>query len=353
MRKLKIGYWPLSSDLKAPGDRRRVVFWAQSRGHLLVTDRTQSVDVIVATENSDFNSKYFEIKTTPVIFDLVDAYLSPLNLFDDIARGAAKKFTGAISGEIKPFSHHVRDFCERSDAVISSSTEQEDVIKKLNRNTHVILDSHSEIPFIKPLLKKFASNNSKGILWEGQVVTLHGIRQLIPVFSELSNKYDLSLNFVTDQKYRKILNRFFEKDTLNLLNKTLNEVSATFSLTDWGPENLLNYANRCVASMIPIDLSIPMQNLKPENRLLIMWRLGLPCLTSPSPAYKRVADEAGVNATCQDLNSWLENFNLLLDNPTYAFNEVLKGQDYVRDRHNSEILLRKWDAAFESVLDQI
>jgi hypothetical protein len=138
-----------------------------------------------------------------------------------------------------------------------------------------------------------------------------------------------------------------------LLKKALNEVSVTFSLTGWGPENLVNTANECVAAMIPIDLSIPMQNLKPENRLLIMWRLGLPCLTSPSPAYKRVADEAGVNATCQDLNSWLANFNLLLENPTYAFNEVLKGQDYVRDRHTSEILLRKWDAAFESVLGQL
>lgn len=56
MRKLKIGYWPLSESLLAAGDRRRLVFWANARGHEIVRDLNQNVDVIVASENSDFNS---------------------------------------------------------------------------------------------------------------------------------------------------------------------------------------------------------------------------------------------------------------------------------------------------------
>ena len=61
MRKMKIGYWSLSPTLKSAGDRRRLIFWAKARGHDIVIDRTQKVDVIVASENSDFNSKYFAI----------------------------------------------------------------------------------------------------------------------------------------------------------------------------------------------------------------------------------------------------------------------------------------------------
>ena len=53
MRSLRIGYWPLSEDLKSAGDRRRVVFWANARGHTLVRDLSQKVDVIIASENSD------------------------------------------------------------------------------------------------------------------------------------------------------------------------------------------------------------------------------------------------------------------------------------------------------------
>ena len=128
MSKLKIGYWPLSQTLNSAGDRRRLIFWAKARGHSIITDLNQSVDVIVASENSDFNSSHFAQGKTPVIFDLIDAYLSPLNPYDDLARGIAKKLSGQISGGVKPFSHHVRDFCVSSAAVICSSAEQEEVI---------------------------------------------------------------------------------------------------------------------------------------------------------------------------------------------------------------------------------
>jgi hypothetical protein len=123
MRKLKIGYWPLSSNLKSPGDRRRVVFWAEARGHSIVTDLTQNVDAIVVSENSDFNSAVLAQREIPVILDLVDAYLSPLNPIDDLARGLVKKVSGQISGGLKPFSHHIRDVCLSSRAVICSSLE--------------------------------------------------------------------------------------------------------------------------------------------------------------------------------------------------------------------------------------
>ena len=56
MKKLKVGYWPLSRDLKSAGDRRRLVFWAQARGHEIITDLSRTVDVIVASEKTDLNS---------------------------------------------------------------------------------------------------------------------------------------------------------------------------------------------------------------------------------------------------------------------------------------------------------
>ena len=49
MRSLKVGYWHISKNLDAAGDRRRLVFWAKNRGHEIITDITQKVDVIVAS----------------------------------------------------------------------------------------------------------------------------------------------------------------------------------------------------------------------------------------------------------------------------------------------------------------
>jgi hypothetical protein len=81
-----------------------------------------------------------------------------------------------------------------------------------------------------------------------------------------------------------------------------------------------------------------------------MWRLGLPCLTSPSPAYARVARQAGVKAVCDNAQDWFENFNRLLNDPGFAHTEVMSGQNYLRKNHNRTILLNKWDLAVESVM---
>ena len=350
MRQLKVGYQPLSSTLTAAGDRRRLLFWAKNRGHEIVIDLTKKVDVIVASENSDFQSPHFTQKGVPVVFDLVDAYLSPLNPWDDFARGLAKKLSGQISGSLKPFSHHVRNFCMGSSAVICSSPEQEAVIRPFNPNTHVILDSHDEIPLIQPKHPRSTSSDEAIILWEGQPATIRGVHQISSILFQLSKKLDLHFDFVTDEKYFWFLGKYFKMDTLQLLKKDLGPIIDQIRIVPWTPENLVASAKKSAISMIPIDLMVPMQKLKPENRLLIMWRLGLPCLTSPSPAYIRVASKAGVKAVCNSPEVWLENFSSLLSDPSFALEEVLRGQNYLHENHNRESLLNKWDQAIESVI---
>lgn len=350
LKQLKVGYWPLSPNLNSAGDRRRLVFWAQARGHEVVTDLTQTVDVIIASENSDFNSIAFAKTKAPVIFDLVDAYLSPLNPYDDFARGFAKKFSGQISGGIRPFSHHVRDFCSSSSAVICSSIEQEEVIRSYCANTHVILDSHDEIPFIDKTIPKSRLTDEYRILWEGQPATIRGVRQISSELSQLSRSKHLLFDFVTDEKYFQFLNRYFEKSTLDLLKKDLDQIIGQVTIVPWTPDNLVKYAQKSKVAMIPIDLSVPMQRLKPENRLLIMWRLGLPCLTSSSPAYTRTARQAGTSTICASPQAWYKKFNRLLNDPSFAHEEILRGQNYLRENHNRQILLDKWDRVIESVI---
>jgi hypothetical protein len=351
MRELRVGYWPLASDLKSPGDRRRLVFWAKARGHTVITDLSKKVDVVVASENSNFNSSLLANGNIPVIFDLIDAYLSPRNPVDDFARGLAKKLAGQISGGVKPFSHHIKDFCLRSDAVICSSPEQETLIKPYNTNTHIILDSHEEIPFIDVDDKIKVSSKETNILWEGQPATIRGVRGISSVLSQLSGLYNLHFDFVTDEKYYRFLNKYFEKSTLDLLRRDLVGISPNFNIINWSIDNVTRAAHEAAIAMIPINLSAPMQSLKPENRLLIMWRLGLPCLTSSSAAYIRVAQLAGVNAVCRGPGAWLENFEQLLTDRSFANDEILRGQNYLRENHTRTILLNKWDMAFESVLD--
>jgi hypothetical protein len=350
MRKLKVGYWPLSPDLSAPGDRRRIAFWAASRGHEIVLDASKKVDVVIVSEKSDFNSSLFSTKKTPIIFDLIDAYMSPLNNFEDFGRGLAKKSTGQISGQIKPFSSHVKDFCIKASAVICSSEEQEVIISKYNTNTHVILDSHEEFPIIEFSHRDRSTHSKSRIFWEGQPATIRGVKQIYPILSRLNETHPLILDFVTDRKYFQFLGRYFQRETEFLIQRDLKDLIGNASLTNWSVNNVCESALKSDVAMIPINLSIPMQRLKPENRLLIMWRLGLPCLTSASPAYIRVANKANVASACVHPTDWLENFRRLLEDRSFARDEVLRGQSYIRDNHNKTLLLKKWDLAIESVL---
>lgn len=350
MKTLKIGYWPLSPNMTTAGDRRRLLFWAKSRGHEVITDLSQKVDVIVASENSDFQSKYFSQKRVRVVFDLVDAYLSPFNPINDFARGLAKHLSGQISGTIKPFSHHVKNFCIKSNAVICSSPEQEADIRPFNPKTHVILDSHEEIAVIKPELTRLTSSDKKRILWEGQPATIRGVQQITPILLQLSKENSLFFDFVTDEKYFKFLGKYVEMNTFRLLKKDLGPIIDQVRIVPWTPNNLVTSAKKSSIAIIPLNLKVPIQKLKPENRLLIMWRLGLPCLTSASPAYIRVASQAGVKAVCENPRDWLENLSRLLGDPNFALEEIRRGQDYVHEHHNREALLNKWDRAIESVM---
>lgn len=353
LRALRIGYSPISKTLSAPGDRRRLVFWANERGHQIVTDFSQRVDVVVATANTDFRSPFFRQKGVPIIFDLVDAYFSPRNHYEDFARGFAKWALGDISGFPRAYSRHIRDFCSMASAVICSSVEQAEVLRELNRNTHVILDSHEEIPFRQPFSKLGKKKARHELFWEGQPATLSGLNTISKSILCLAQSYELRLNIVTDDNYFKLLNRFFSDKSTNLLNRRLLESKCDINLTAWNLETLEQNAATSTAGIIPIDFSIPMNRFKPENRLLIMWRLGIPCLASPTPALVRVARESETTVICHDLSEWYESLVRLFEDPDWAIAQVLSGQEYLRLRHSPITLLSKWDAVMESVLTKL
>jgi hypothetical protein len=348
VRKLRIGYQPLSPDLSQPGDRRRVVFWAKHRGHEIVTDLSQETDVILLSEKADLGNFSKNTTGAPIIFDLVDAYLAPEKRAKDWLRGASKVMNGQISGTPKRFTKFVEELCTESAAVICSSPEQQETIRPFSSNVHVILDSHDELPMVP--FSKYNNKTSQRILWEGMPATIKGLAQIGEAISSIGGHRRIELGLVTDESYFLFLNKYIKRDTTSLLTSTLKSANSFSSVIPWSIKNLTEQASASDLAVIPIDLSKPIQYLKPENRLLIMWRLGLPCLTSPSPAYLRVARKAKVDSTCDSPTEWLGKISGFIENRDLAEENVTLGQAYLNEFHNTEQLLERWDRAFESVL---
>ena len=126
-------------------------------------------------------------------------------------------------------------------------------------------------------------------------------------------------------------------------------MSRDTELTSWNVENLVSSAKVSHAAIIPVMLSNKLQYFKPENRLLIMWKLALPTIVSAIPYYTRVSNISGSDIVSKNNSEWAEKLNLL-HNQDYAEDLVRRGQDYLKTNHTKEILLLKWDNAFQSVL---
>lgn len=349
MKTLRIGYVPNSKKLDAPGDRRRIVFWAKARGHEIVTNLDDKFDVLVLSERSDLGFFVNRKIKEPIIFDLVDGYLARESLAKDWFRGTSKVVTRQLSGLPRPYTQFVQDMCITASAVICSSPEQSELISKHSKNVHVILDSHDEIPWLEFQGNRDEFITNRNLLWEGLPVTLGGIKTISQPLIHENREYGTGIKFVTDQEYYRLLGQYFPASTGKLISNLLGPMSRDTELIPWNVENLVSSAKLSRAAIIPVMLSNKLQYFKPENRLLIMWKLALPTIVSATPSYRRVSNISGSDIVSKDNSEWAEKLTLL-HNQDYAEDLVRRGQDYLKTNHTKEILLLKWDNAFQSVL---
>ena len=350
MKKLKIGYVPITSDLNSPGDRRRLVFWAKKRGHHIELEDFSSVDLIVLSERSDL-SMFIALDTkTPIVFDLVDGYLAAENSVKDFFRGGLKVLSGQLSGSVKNFSKTVADMCSRADLIICSSIEQKELVGKFSKNCHIILDSHEEIPNLAFKNIDYASTENFQLMWEGLPATLGGFET---IYSNLESQF-LSkagtLNLVTNTSYYRLLGEHFPRPTESKVNSIFGKSSKKIEVWPWSIKNLVASSEISRGGLIPIHANNPIQYLKPENRLLVMWKLGIPTITSGIPSYERIEASTKLSFTCQTDLDWKSNINTLINNKDYAAEQVTLGKQYLLENHTEEILLSKWDQAIKSIV---
>ena len=349
MSKLKIGYIPNTPDAGHPADRRRLVYWAKYRGHEVILDLTQKHDVLVLSGRADL-TRWSEMENrSPLILDLVDGYLGKEHLWRDWLRGTGKVVTGHISGTPRPYRKIVSQACQLAQAVVCETVEQRETILPFCTNTHTILDFHEEFPML-PFNREVQTENLPAIMWEGLPFTAKGLLLLKNSFSELAKSHPISLEMVTDLQYPLYLGKYFYQSTEKILPTIPRILGDNFKLTKWNLEAVVEAAKRSHISVLPLDPSGTLNPLKAENRLLMMWRIGLPTLASPSLAYQRVMRDTKIDGICSDSDEWRMKITELMESVELRQDSVEKGQQYIRDTHSKEMVLAAWDRLFESVL---
>jgi hypothetical protein len=349
MPKLKIGYVPNSHDLGHPADRRRLVYWAKNRGHEIILDLKQHHDVLVLSGRADLTVLKEPKSRTPVVLDLVDGYLGKEHLWRDWLRGVGKIATGQNSGLPRPYRKIVGNACQLAQAVVCETAEQRETILPYCKNTHSILDFHEEFPMLQ-FNPNPSTKNLPALMWEGLPFTAKGLLQLRSSFSEISKSRAISLEMVTDLEFPLFLGKYLSKPTQGLLGDIPAILGQDFKLTKWNLDAVIAAASRSHIAVLPLDPSGSLNPLKAENRLLMMWRIGLPVIASPSLAYIRVMKDTQINGISYCPDQWQSKILELMESVGHRKEIVEKGQQYIRETHSKEIVLNAWDVLFESVL---
>lgn len=343
----QIYYAGLSEDYSHIGDRRRFAHYCQSRD-IELSRRQDLSDIIVATPLSNLQN-LLETRRPhqKIVLDIVDGYLSErFAPIKDIGRGMLR--SGFNLRALKGFQKTLLEFISECDAVIVASPEQKLLVEEFNSNVHTILDCHLEIPLLLARDNSYQSDRQK-IFWEGQSSNIKHIASYASQFLSVFEEMELAI--ITNLIHYRLADRFLPKSSkLHLQNKISRDLRSRVEVISWSIRNLVNVSKSSRFGLIPIDRDDTFAQAKPENKLLIMWRLGLPTFVSPTPSYIRVLSELGLNHyNLETLNLAVNGRESILDVLARWLYDKEVVLEYLNQTHSCEILNKKWDLAINSV----
>jgi len=340
----RIGYVPYSNALDRPGDRRRFPYYASKRGiRFEIADPAAEYDMVILSERADISiwSRYSKAK---LVYDLIDSYLA-------IPRTSLK---GQLRGLFKFLSRQSRYLqldhwkaiglmCQRADAVVCSTEEQRHDILKFCPNVHIILDAHMGVA--RTVKTDYGARQPFRLVWEGLPHTLDSLKQIRPALDQLRERYPIEVHIVTDREYCRYLGKYGKTRTLEAAQRILPDVR----FHEWREADCAVIICACDLAVIPLALDDPFAAGKPENKLLLFWRMGMPVVTSASPAYVRAMQAAGMGYTARDGVEWLAMLESLLGDEDTRRKAGMMGKAYTEREFSEASLLARWDAVFASL----
>jgi glycosyltransferase involved in cell wall biosynthesis len=344
----RIGYWPYKPDLDTPGDRRRFVFYADERKiPFKIASVNEAYDIVYLTMGCNISQWLAYKKKCPgvkMVFEIIDSYfLEGLNFYSAL-RGVVRFLSGKESSLYLNYSKAVNKMLGVADAVVCSTPIQKEYILAYNKNVHISLDYFlNDITHFKT---DYGVNKKAKIVWEGQSYTAYNLLHVNKVFQQLAGKVELHV--ITDPIIKYPF-KIFNKSTA----KVLSSLQCPYYIHEWKQEDFSKIISQMDLAIIPLSnnkhqlLTIN----KPENKLLLLWQIGIPVITSVSPAYKRVMDKAGLDMYCLNGgDEWLKKITNFIDqNEANRKALALKASAYAQQFHTREQIIKKWDSIFESL----
>jgi glycosyltransferase involved in cell wall biosynthesis len=353
LQAMKIGYAPCSADMQSPGDRRRFCFYAKKRNiPYEVADLDKAYDLVIIGYGANTDvSRWLRYKKgkTRIVFDMVDSYLAESSTsWKTLGRGIAKFAVRQNRYLIVNYKEALREMCRRADAVICSTEEQRADILKLCPVAHNILDFHSAEA--KTVKTNYESKGNFQFVWEGLPGNVCTFEEIRGPLNRAAKEQHGELQIVTDPSFGAYLGgRLGRRDTVEYARPFID---IPFQLHPWNAASVAKTLVDGDLGLIPILLRNPIYRGKPANKLILMWRLGLPVVVSATPAYVRETSAAGLaDMACQNDAEWDAALDKYIRDSDARREAGRRGRDRAEREFGEEALAQRWDEALRLVMD--
>ena len=349
--KNKIFYSSYSDDYSHPGDRRRFYGFLKKKNiEKSLCTNYKDADILFITNgnNTDLSIfyKYLKNNNKKLIFELCDAYLSEPFTFNRIFRS----FYKFIKRENKYFYpsqfNLIKKICKMADIVICASENQKNRIMKFNKNVFVIYD------FLDTEIYNNTPNHSSkkktlNIFWEGQSNNIQEFNDVIKVLKIFNKRRKIKMHFVTDNTY---MNNFKIKEkTITYIERNFSGIE--YELFKWSIKNLNEISQNCDLAVIPCsNKNRQMFRDKSANKLHILWKLGLPTITSSNDAYKKSMNAIGIDMICQTDQDWIDRLNFCCNNNKLIKKDIIKAKEFLNNNYSDEKIMKRWDKVFSKFM---
>lgn len=347
LRDARIGYAGYSRDFSVPGDRRRFAAYARLRGiPIEYAELQRQYDLAYVTYSSDLPGwiarKSRDGDQLKLVFELIDSYFTETSLARRLLKGSARYALGTDSRLSSDLRRTLIRACETADAVICSTDEQRRTIRRLNPNVFISFDHF--VGELGPPKVNYGRIGKLKIVWEGQSTTLPNLQVIREPLNDLRDR--LELHVVTDP----VIHRFFGRFGPYLAMDALDGIECEKHFHRWDRATFSRDIASCDVAVIPIERSNALWWGKPENKLVLLWQLGMPVLTTATPVYQRVMEAAGLDMSCTRTAEWGVQLEKLLDAKPAELEEVgRRGRAYAERAYSEAEFLRRFDQAFAAV----
>jgi hypothetical protein len=208
---------------------------------------------------------------------------------------------------------------------------------------HAILDFQSRL--IRRVKQDYRAGSPFHLVWEGLGENVRWFGRIERALRETDGRHPLVLHLITALEYRELAQRFWRRRTARIAARHFDRVR----LYEWSEEMVSVIATACDLAVIPLPLDRPLERGKPESKLVSFWRMGMPTVTSSTPAYARAMRGAGQDLHCDSEARWTEVLLRLIEDAGAREQAARTGRAFAEREYGDERLLDAWDRVLETL----